>query len=83
MYELLFKIDKVSTMECKCVLMADFKINYPNMNEQFSEDTILTPFNLQPCTQSVPTLHKFTSSIDYMSTDDTANKHRTKHFKFF
>ena len=79
--ELVFEIDKITTMGCKFVLMGDFNINYLNMNKKSSLETILTPYSLQPCNQSVPTMQKFTSLIDYTITDDTSDKHRTKIFK--
>ena len=81
--ELVFKIDKVFTMGCKFVLMGDFNINYLNMNEKSFLNTNLTPYSLQPCNQSVPTMQNFTSLIDYIITDDTSDKHRTKIFKTY
>ena len=41
------------------------------------------PYSLQPCNQSLPTMQKFTSLIDYIITDDTSDKHRTKIFKSY
>ena len=81
--ELVFKIDKVFTMGCKFVLMGYFNINYLNMNEKSFLNTNLTPYSFQPCNQSVPTMQKFTSLIDYFITDDTSDKHRTKIFKTY
>ena len=63
--------------------MGDFNINYLKMNEQSSLDIILTPCTLQPCNQSAPTMQKFTSLVDYIITDDTSDKHRTKILKIY
>ena len=53
------------------------------MNKQSSLDTILTPYSLRPCNQSVPTMQKFTSLIDYIITHDTSDKSRTNIFEIF
>ena len=63
--------------------MGGFNINYLNMDEKPSLETILTPYSLQPCNQSVPTMQKITSLTDYIITDDTSDKHRTKIFKTY
>ena len=71
-HELLFKIDKNSTMRCKLALIGNFNIKYLNMNEQQSSlDTTVTPYNVEPCNQSIPTMQKWTSLMDYIITDDT------------
>ena len=78
-----FKIDKLSTMGCNFVLTGDLNMNYINMIEKSSLDTILTTYSLQPCNQSLPTMQIFTSLIDYIITDDTSDKHGTKIVKTY
>ena len=76
--KLVFIIDKISTIGFKFVLMGDFKINYLNMNQKSSLYTILTPDSLQLCNQSVPNTQQFNSLNDYIITDNTSDRHRTK-----
>ena len=80
--EVVFKTDKISTMRCKMALIGNLNINYLNMNKQQSSlDTILTPYNVEPCNQSIPTMQKLTSLIDYVITDDTTDNYKTYVFK--